>query len=111
MRLIKKICAVAIILSLSFFNLPGTVIAGEYDLYSESSSITENAPEMIVQPELDIPVEQVSAESKGSSKWIYYLLGGALIAGGAVAGMGGSSSPDKPDTPTTGTIVISGPAP
>ena len=109
MRLIKKICAVAIILSLSSVNLAGTVIAGEYDLYSESSGITENAPEMIVQPELDIPVKQVSTESKGSSKWIYYLLGGALIAGGAVAGLGGSDP--KPEPKDTGTIVISGPAP
>jgi hypothetical protein len=111
MRFIKKICAVAIILSFISVNMPGTVFAGDEDLYSESSHITENVPEMIVQPEVDIPMEQVSTESKGSKKWIYYLLGGALIAGGAAIGLGGSSAGSEPEPPKTGTIVISGPAP
>ena len=105
--LIRSIMIISI-LNLSFADV---IFAEEnYMRRSAEADITINTPGMVSTPLENINPTSVKKKEKGS-KWMYYLLGGALIAGGAVAGMGGSTTSDNPEKPTTGTIVINGPAP
>lgn len=79
-----------------------------------AEGVTTRQPQVLSSPEEDIPVvEKATSEKKGGAKWLWALLGVALIGGIAAAagGGGGGGGGDDGDDGTTGSIVITGPAP
>ena len=83
------------------------------------AGVTPRKPQVIASPEENIPVAETSAsEQESGGKWIWMLLGAALIGGVAAAaggGGGGGGGDDSDDDGnggiTTGSIIITGPAP
>lgn len=65
-----------------------------------NTGITTREPQVLSSPEENIPVvASTPSEGKGAGKWLWTILGVALLGG------------DDDDDDATGSIVISGPAP
>lgn len=107
MKFRKNVFVVWLCVSILFFQLlhvSATATAG----------ITTRQPQVLSSPEENIPVvEKATSEKKGGMKWLWALLGVALIGGIAAAagGGGGGGGGDDGGDDTTGSIVITGPAP
>ena len=70
-----------------------------------AEGVTTRQPQVLSSPEEDIPVvEKATSEKKGGVKWLWALLGVAIIGGiAAVAGGGGGGGVGGDDgTPDTG---------
>ena len=70
-----------------------------------AEGVTTRQPQVLSSPEEDIPVvEKATSEKKGGAKWLWALLGVALIGGIAAAAGGGGGGDDGDDdgTPDTG---------
>jgi hypothetical protein len=105
---IRKIMILWTCISFLFLQFPCNSIA-EYSSQAKSEK-TVKKPQALTSPEEDFPVaEAVTPQKKGGGKWIWALLGVALIGGVAAAASGGGSSGGGEED--TGSIVISGPAP
>lgn len=116
MVVIKKLFIGWLCISFSIFQiLSGGTIA--------EASVTYTKPQSVSSPEETIPVaESPSKEKKGGSKWLWALLGVALIGGAAAAagGGGGGGGDDDDDDGGgngggngggTGSLIISAPTP
>ena len=107
MGLLKKIFIIVMILFTLNLYLPGIHFAQEIQLSSnwvatESPEIQSTPkPEIRSTPEETIPAKKVV---KKKSKWIWFILGIALVGGGAASISGGGDEPSSGDTGTyTGT--------
>ncbi len=72
--------------------------------------VTTREPQVLTSPEEDIPVATTASEEKGGGKWLWTILGVALV-GGIIAAAGGGGGGGDDDDDATGTIEITGPAP
>jgi len=98
-----------LILCIFNFFMAGTVFSQE-NWYAKAD-ITKNKPVVKSLPEEKIPVETVKGKEGGGGKWLWALLGVALVGGVAAAagggGGGGGDDPPPPLTPTTGNVTVS----
>jgi hypothetical protein len=79
---------------------------------AERTGITVREPQVLSSPEENIPVaEKAPSDEKGGGKWLWALLGVALIGGVAAAAGGGGGGGGDGNGEDTGSIVITGPAP
>jgi hypothetical protein len=108
---IRKILVFWVCLSFTFFQFPCSAMAEYFAQVKPGPTIKK--PEALTSPEEEFPVaEKAGPQEKGGGKWLWALIGVALVGGVAAAmsgGGGGGGSGNGEDT--TGTIVISGPAP
>jgi len=99
MKRLKKICALALIvttLNLTFF---GMVFAN----YTNKTSITEVPVEIRSTPSKNMPGKD---EESWLSKYKWWILGGVvLIAGGAAAGAAGGGGEDPPNNEGNYTVT------
>ena len=88
MTVFRKTLILWLCVSIFCFQLPctsSTALAG----------VTATKPEIISSAEEDIPVEEAQPSKKGGGKWLWALLGAALIGGvAAMAGGGGDGGGD-----------------
>ena len=97
-------------LCISNYFMAGTVFCQE-NWYAQAD-ITKNRPVIKSLPEEKIPVETVKGKEGGGGKWLWAILGVALVGGIAAAlgggggGGGGGDDPPSP-TPTTGSVTVS----
>ena len=110
---IKKILILWICISFSFLQFPCNACA-DY-LAQAKPGATVKKPQALTSPEEEYPVaEKAVSQKKGGGKWLWALLGVVLVGGVAAAaggGGGGGGGDDGNGEDTTGTIVITGPAP
>ena len=105
----KKI-GVIIWLCISFLCMQFNFLPSEVE-----ARVTTREPQGLTSPEEDMPAVASTSEEKGGGKWLWTILGVALIGGLVAAagggGGGGGGGGDDDDDDATGTIVITGPAP
>lgn len=113
MKFSKKITLFGLCVSFFFHQILCVSIPAE-------AGITSRKPQILSSSEENIPVvKSPASEKKGGGKWLWALLGVALIGGVAAAagggGGGGGGGDDDDDDgnggPTTGSIIIEGPSP
>ena len=71
------------------------------------TDITQNRPVIKSLPEEKIPVETVPGKEGGGGKWLWALLGVALLGGAAAAAGGGGGGGGGDDPSTTGDVTVS----
>lgn len=95
-------------LTLCVFNFLMAGPAFSQENWYAQADITKNRPVIKSLPEEKIPVETVKGKEGGGGKWLWAILGVALVGGiVAAAGGGGGGGSDGPTTPTTGNVTVS----
>ena len=95
MNIIKKTIILFLSLSVLFLQFPNAAFAQYFTSAKVSSKITKKAPQVLSTPEEDIPVSKEAAPpKKGSSKWLWYILGLGVVGGAAGGGGGGGNGGD-----------------
>jgi len=79
MKLVKRIFIVLIILITLNFYLPNITFAQQAHFFAKAQ-ITQHPPQILAPPEEKIPVKKVT---KKKSKWLWRLIGLAIVGGGA----------------------------
>ena len=108
MSLLKKIFIIVLILLTLNLYLPRIHFAQEIQLYSNlvatrSPEIRSTLkPEIRSTPEEEIPIRKVA---KKKSKWLWWILGIALIGGGAAALLPQPEPEPEPENTGSGTIT------
>ena len=90
MAVFKKILIIWLCVSLFLFYAPASAEAG----------VTVKKPQGVLSPEIDIPsVEEAKSSQGGGGKWLWAILGVALVGGvvAALAGGGDDGGGEKPD--------------
>jgi len=102
MSILKKILVFSLCVSVFCFQLP-------YISATSEAGVTVKNPQMISSSEEEIPIADKAEPSQISgSKWLWALLGVALIGGIiAAAGGGGGGGGSSGDESTTGDIDVS----
>jgi predicted phage tail protein len=99
MNLLSRIFIGVLILSFLGLYFPNAVLAGQGQLYAKAdktTAVTKHTPEVLAPPEENIPVEKVAKEK--TNKWLWGLVGAALVAGLAAGGGGGGGGGGGSDT-------------
>ena len=91
MRILKHLLICFLIVLTLNFSLSNIAIAQQF--YAEAD-IPEHSPQSWSTPEIDIPTVEV----KKKSRWIWWILGLAVVAGGAAAAAGVSPEEESGDT-------------
>ena len=81
MKLLKRIFIVLLTLLIMNLYLPNITIAQQARFYAEAQ-ITKHPPQILAPQEEKIPVKKVT---KKKSKWLWWILGLAIVGGGAAA--------------------------
>lgn len=97
MSLLKHLLVCFLIVLTLNFSLSNIAIAQQF--YAEAD-MPEHSPQSWSTPEIDIPTVEV----KKKSRWIWWILGLAVVAGGAAAAAGAAPEEEKVDT---GSVDIS----
>ena len=105
MSRLQRIFILFLTLCVCNFFMVGTAFSQES--WYAKADITKNKPVIKSLPEEKIPVEIVNGKEGGGGKWLWALLGVALVGGiVAVAGGGGDGGGGDDDGPT-GDVVVS----
>jgi len=108
MGFLKKIFIIVLVLLTLNLYLPKIHFAQELKLYSESVIAKSPeirsalAPEIRSTPEEEIPVRKVT---KKKSRWIWWVLGLAVVGGGVAAVAGGGDEDNGSSSTGSGTIT------
>jgi len=97
MRILKHLLICFLIVLTLNFSLSNIAIAQQF--YAEAD-MPDHSPQSWSTPEIDIPTVEV----KKKSRWIWWILGLAVVAGGAAAAAGAAPEEEKVDT---GSVDIS----
>ncbi len=106
MDLLNRTCLVVLIVTCLSIQLPNGALAGQSYLIAQSVTITEHSPEMLAPPELEIPLEPLPVKKKKSKKWLWAVLGAALLGGIAAVAAGGGGGGDGGGDGGTGGINV-----
>jgi len=100
MKLLKRIFIVLLNLLIMNLYLTNITFAQQARLYAEAQ-ITKHPPQILAPQEEKIPIKKVA---KKKSKWLWLILGIALVGGGAAAISGGGDEGSGSNGPDTGSV-------
>ena len=100
MSLLKHLLICFLIVLTLNFSLSNIAIAQQF--YAEAD-VPEHSPQSWSTPEIDIPTVEV----KKKSRWIWWMLGLAVVAGGAAAAAGSLEEETIPPSDDGGTVDVS----